>query len=97
MNLEIVNDEIKIKKSKQISWFCGQAFACFFRNHKSKITRDKFLKLILQNQKTDFLKFEIRNPESEIGNRKLEIGNWKLEIGNQKSEIRNPITGRRAP
>ena len=59
---------------------------------------NRFLKSILQNQKTNFplseiryLKtkirnpFEIRNPNSE----KSEIRNQKSEIRNQKSEIRN--------
>ena len=72
------------------------------RNQKSKKVPNRFLKSILQNQKTNFslfeirhLKtkirnpFEIRNPKSETRNPKPEIGNRKSEIRNQKSEIGN--------
>ena len=72
------------------------------RNQKSKKVPNRFLKSILQNQKTNFslseirhLKtkirnpFEIRNPKSETRNPKPEIGNQKSEIRNQKSDIRN--------
>ena len=72
------------------------------RNQKSEKIPNRFLKSILQNQKTNFplseiryLKtksrnpFEIRNPKSETRNRKSEIRNRKSEIGNRKSDIGN--------
>ena len=78
MNLEIGNEEIKIKKANKFLDFAAKS-SLVFRNHKSKIVRDKFLKLILQNLKTDFLKFEIRNQKSEIRNQKSEIRNQKSD------------------
>ena len=72
------------------------------RNQKSAKIPNRFLKSILQNQKTNFplseiryLKTKIRNP-FEIRNPKSEIRNGKSETQKsetQKSEIRNPEIG----
>ena len=72
------------------------------RNQKSEKIPNRFLKSILQNQKTNFplseiryLKtkiqnpFEIRNQKSEMGNGKWELGIGNWEMGNGKSEFGN--------
>ena len=57
MNVEIVNEEIKIKKANKFLDFAAKP-SLVVLNRKSKITRDKFLKLILQNQKTEIRSLE---------------------------------------
>ena len=72
------------------------------RNQKSEKIPNRFLKSILQNQRTNFPlseirylqtkirnPFEIRNPKSETRNPKPEIGNRKLEIANWESQLAN--------
>ena len=101
MNSETRNKEKEIRKQTNDAILRPNR-GFLLRNQKSKKVPNRFLKSILQNQKTNFslseirhLKtkirnpFEIRNPKSETRNRKSEIGNRKSEIGNRKSEIRN--------
>ena len=101
---QIQKPEISKKKSenKQITQFCGQTVASYWEIKNKKNLPNRFLKSILQNQKTNFplseirlLKtkirdpFEIRNPKSETRNRKSEIKTQKSEIGNRESEKGN--------
>ena len=80
------------------------------RNQKSEKIPYRFLKSILQNQKTNFplseirhMKtkirnpFEIRNPKSETRNQKSDTRNQKTQIRNQKSGTRNPKPEIRSP
>ena len=97
-NSETRNKEKEIRKQTNYAILRPNR-GFLLRNQKSEKIPNRFLKSILQNQKTiRHLKtkirnpFEIRNQKSEIGNRKTEIGNRKSEIGNQKSDFRNRKT-----